>query len=175
MAQFTKILFWVVCLLLHITLRGQALVVDPASIQVEETASNWQTALLDGFKLFGSYGFATYKVEIPKLEVGLPIQLGEAHEHEWILKRTAQNTIAWAADKTAYTCGQRYIQDRSYYARYGEVIKDFRMYFQRYLSFRIPGSRVGSIGSQTPKIPTSTIQFKRIPYSTYLLHIGIGK
>ncbi|MEM7373648.1 MAG: hypothetical protein AAF587_33805 [Bacteroidota bacterium] len=92
--KFTKILVLLVCWLCAIQAQGQSFIVDPGSIQLESTASNWQTAVINGFVLSGNIGLSFYRVAIPPLEVGLPLYKGPDDDHDWIMNRDAVKQIA---------------------------------------------------------------------------------
>ena len=169
----SKKLLWVICLCLHISLQGQSFIVDPSSIEIEETASNWQTTIITGFVLTGNYGFSLFRVEIPPVEVGFPIRLGETHDNAWIIKSRAKKDIGWSADKAAYLCAQRFIQNRAYYTNRARVIADFKRDMYAFLKIKIPGVRVQYEGQGSPNIERSGVRFLRVTYEEYLEHLGL--
>lgn len=171
--KLTKILVLVGLGLLCQRLSAQAYVLDPNSVHLEQTAANWRTCILSGMLLSGSYRFVRYEVALPPLEVGVPIQIGPDDDPEWIMRRTACEAIAWAADVAAYTCAQHWVADRSYYTRKGVVYRDFKAAFLTALQTRLPGARAQYEGRQTPDVPYSVIRYEMISYQAYLLHVGI--
>ncbi len=170
-----KILIGVGCLLFHVSVWGQSFIVDPASIHIEETASNWQTAILTGLVLSGNYGFAYYRIDFPPIEAGLPKQIGTGEEADWIHSRRAQRIIGWAADRAAYHCAQRFIANRSYYVNRARVLADFKQAMELMLKTKASGARVRYEGPNTPRIDRSEIRFLSVSFGAYLAHLGVGE
>lgn len=173
--KLTKISLLVGVLLACVRLAAQSYIVDPASIHIEETASNWQATILTGFVLSGNYGSVFYRVDLPPMEVGFPIQLGASHDYMWIMRSVAARDIAWAADRAAYACAQRFIQNRAYYANKALVTADFKADMIRFIQKRIPGVRVQYESLRSPRIERSQVGFKMVTYPAYLLHLGLAK
>ena len=173
--KLTKILVLVVCWLCCVPVLGQSYIVDPTSIHLEETASNWRSTILTGFALSGTYGFAFYRVEIPPIEVGVPKFIGPDSDRHWLMDREVKKAIAWAADQAAYLCAQKWIANRSYYTLPSRVQRDFKQLLRINLQTKIPAERVKSEDFASPRIGRSKIAFMQISYPAYLLHLGIGR
>lgn len=169
----TKILILVACWCCALKVQAQCLIVGPTSIHLEQTASNWQTTILTGFVLSGNVGFTYYRVDIPPLEIGLPRYTGPDDDRQWIMTRRAVKDIAWAADRAAYLCAQRWIIDRSYYSQKATVVRDFKQAFLLNLQTRLPACRLKYEGKNSPRIDRSVIRFVQISYGAYLVHLGI--
>lgn len=152
---------------------SQSFIVDPTSIHIEKVSSNWQVAVIYGFRLTGSYGFQFYRVDIPPIEVGMPVQLSEKHDRAWVIASRARKDIGWAADRAAYLCAQNFVANRNYYTNPLRVSKDFMAEMTLCLNEKIPGVRVRFESMQTPDVERSKVQFKVISFQAYLLHLGI--